>query len=629
MSILEKNNFPDALKLLSANELDLLASEIREKIIDVVSRNGGHLSSSLGTVEISLALHSIFASPKDRIIWDVGHQAYTHKILTGRLRDFESLRKFHGLSGFPNRFESPHDPFTTGHAGTSVSCALGIARGRDLNKEDFSVIAVIGDGSLSCGMALEAFNNIIGLKSNFILILNDNQMSISKNVGAWSNYFTKIRTNPIYVKMKDRGENIVKRIPKIGTSLFDNAEKLKNRFKHFIINFKAEVVFEELGFKYIGPIDGHNIPMMMSVLHYAKDINGPVLLHMYTEKGHGYKPAEKDPTKFHGIAPFDKFSGEKFITSAKNSYTAVFGRTIARIADENKKIVAITAAMVDGTGLDEFSAKYPSRFFDVGIAEEHAIAFASGLATEGLIPIVAIYSTFIQRSYDQIVHDVCLQNTHVIFCLDRSGFVGEDGPTHHGVFDIAYLRHIPNIVVSSPKDENELQHLVFTAVKHNGPFAIRYPRDNGEGVKLDDVFKELPIGKAEIVHKPKTKNPKNKILIIAIGSMVNPSVEAAKILEDDDIGVTVINAIYVKPLDEELIDCEAKKTDLIVTVEEGCVLGGFGSCVNEFLLNKGLSKPVHNLGIPDQFIEHGERKDLLDMCGLSAQKISKTIKNFC
>lgn len=634
--MLEKLDLPCSLKKLSCEELEQLAGEIRERIIKVVSENGGHLSSNLGSVELSLALHTVYDSPSDKIIWDVGHQSYAHKILTGRNRELDSLRKYEGISGYPNPEESPHDIFMTGHAGTSISSALGLAKSRDIFGQDHKVVAVIGDGSLSGGVSLEAVNNAMHLNSNLVVVLNDNEMSISKNVGGLSEYFTGVRMNPIYTGTKERVEKMVKRIPKIGVPLFHLAEKIKNRFKNFIIDFQAEVIVEELGFEYLGPIDGHNTMLLMSALSFAKDAKKPILLHVITKKGKGYAPAEKDPTKYHGATPFDIRTGE-FLNPPARTYSDVFGSSLVELAERDPAVVAVTAAMVDGTGLDEFANKFPSRFFDVGIAEEHAVVFSGGLAKGGMKPVVAIYSTFLQRGYDEIFHDVCLQNLPVAFCLDRAGIVGDDGPTHNGVFDMAYLRHLPNMVLMAPKDENELRHMIFTALTHKGPAAIRYPRSKVAGVRMDDQAKSLEIGRGEVVFKSQVQNPKSqgdhksqitnskRILLIAIGSMVHPSVEAAKQLETQGSFTTVINARFVKPLDKGLIVSEAGKSDLVVTVEEGCLQGGFGSAVLELFEEEGVSVPVKRIGLPDKFIEAGKRDFILDKYGLSAKKIEAKI----
>ncbi|MCX5748727.1 MAG: 1-deoxy-D-xylulose-5-phosphate synthase [Candidatus Saganbacteria bacterium] len=625
--LLDRLDLPSDLKKLSGPELDELAKDIRTVIIDTVSRNGGHLSSNLGSVELSIALHTIFDSPSDKIIWDVGHQSYAHKILTGRLKQFGTLRLYDGISGYPSSEESEHDQFTTGHASTAISSAIGLAKARDLLGKDYKVVAAIGDGSLSGGLSLEAINNAMNLKSNLVIILNDNEMSISKNVGALAEYFTKVRMNPIYTKTKARVEKLVKKIPKIGMPMFKIAEKLKNRMKNFIINFQTEVIVEEFGIQYLGPIDGHNITLLMSALSFAKEVQRPILLHILTKKGKGYPPAEKNPTKFHGVAAFDVKTGEPLVKSLPATYTEIFGKTVLRLGLKDPNIVAVTAAMVEGTGLDEFAKAYPDRFYDVGIAEEHSVIFAAGLAKGGMVPVCAIYSTFLQRSYDQIFHDVCLQNLHVVFCMDRAGVVGDDGPTHNGVFDLAYMRHLPNMVVMAPKDENELQHMIFTAINHDGPISLRYPKTKITGVKMDGELKKIEIGKGEIVYKSEIRNPKSEtILIISIGSMVHPSIEAAKMLEKDAVSATVINSRFVKPLDRDLIVKEAKEAGQIVTVEEGCLQGGFGSAVLELLEEEKIIKPVKRIGLPDKFIEAGKRDFILEKYGLYSQGIAGTIR---
>ncbi|OGB87031.1 1-deoxy-D-xylulose-5-phosphate synthase [candidate division WOR-1 bacterium RIFCSPHIGHO2_02_FULL_45_12] len=621
-TLLDKIKLPEGLRELSGDQLARIAREVRQKIIESASKTGGHLASSLGAVELTVALHSTFESPKDKIIWDVGHQAYAHKILTGRLEQIHTLRTKGGLSGFPKPEESPHDAFAVGHASTSISAALGMARARDFNKEDYSVVAVIGDGSLSGGLAFEGINNASTLKTNLVVILNDNEMSISKNVGALANYLVRVSTSNLYVDLRNRIEQVVKKIPGYGVSLFEAAKKLKDRTKHIVLDFKVDVIFEEFGFKYFGPIDGHNIPLIISTLHHAREIKGPVLIHVLTKKGKGYEHAEKEPSRFHGVGPFDPANGQSS-TRGQASYTSIFGQTIVKLGERDKKIVGITAAMVDGTGLEEFAKKFPERFFDVGIAEEHAVTFAAGLAISGYRPFVAIYSTFFQRSFDQIIHDVCLQNLPVTFCLDRAGVVGEDGPTHHGLFDLSYLRLIPNMVVMAPKDENELQLMLFTASKHNGPIAVRYPRGGGPGVELETEFKQMEIGKGEIFFKSQIPNPKSKQCMVSIGSMVYPSIEAAKLLEKDGIAVTVINARFVKPLDKDLILKEAESVDKIITVEEGGLEGGFGSAVLELLTEVGINAPVKRIGLPTKFIEQAKRSELLESYGLTAEGIYK------
>ncbi len=621
--LLEKLSLPYDLKKLSCTELEKLASEIRETIINVVSKNGGHLASNLGVVELAIALHTVFDSPKDKIIWDVGHQTYAHKILTGRLKQFHTIRQYNGLSGYPMPEESEHDLFITGHACTSLSSALGLAKARDLKKENYKVVAVIGDGSLSGGVSLEAVNNAMSLKTNLTVVLNDNEMSISKNVGGLAEYFSNLRMNPLYNSTKERIEKMLKRIPKFGFPLFNLAEKLKNRLKNFIINFQTEVIVEELGFQYLGPIDGHNITLLMSALSFAKEAKRPILVHVVTKKGKGYKFSEQNPTKYHGVFPFDINTGD-FVANGQLTYSDVFGKSLIDLALKNEKIVAVTAAMLDGTGLEEFAKKFPDRFFDVGIAEEHAVVFAAGLAKAGLKPFVAIYSTFLQRSYDEIFHDVCLQNLPVVFCLDRAGIVGDDGPTHNGVFDLSYLRHFPNIVVMAPKDETELYSMLCFALDQKTPVAIRYPRSKILSANWKNNAESISLGKGELVYEPQ-KGKGNNILIIAIGSMVIPSIEAAKKIEEKGFAPKVINARFVKPLDFELILSSAKDAKLVVTVEENCLQGGFGSAVLELFEENNILVPVRRIGIPDKFIEHGKRDFILDKYGLSSDKISDFI----
>jgi len=604
-ALLSEIKLPETLRKLSTKQLEQVASEVRQKIIEVTSRTGGHVASSLGAVELAVALHAAFESPKDKILWDVGHQAYAHKILTGRLAEFNSLRQYKGISGFPNKNESPHDIFTVGHASTSISQALGLARARDLSAEKYSVVAVIGDGSLSGGLSFEGVNNVDGLKSNMIVILNDNEMSISKNVGAISSYLTQISTSNAYTDLRNRIEKLVKRIPRYGVPLFEAARKLKDRTKHIVVSFKVDVIFEELGFKYFGPIDGHNIPLIMSTLQHAKEVPGPVLIHVLTKKGKGYKPAEQDPTRFHGTGPYDIQSGQPLNgKGGLPTYTQVFGKTMVRLAEENPKLLAITAAMIDGTGLEEFAQKFPDRFFDVGIAEEHAVTFAGALARGGFKPVVAVYSTFLQRAYDEIMHDVALQNLPVVFAVDRAGIVGEDGATHNGIFDMAYLRCIPNLTIMAPSDDLELEEMLEYAVKHDGPIAIRYPR-----------------GIAQPAQKSPVPSSQSPVVIIAIGSMVYPAREAAQKLGN----AKVINARFIKPLDQELVINAVKGAEKIVTVEEGVLDGGFGSAVAELLADKGIKAPLIRIGLPDKFIEHGKREQILKLYGLTAEEIYKQI----
>ena len=516
-------NSPEDIKRLSYTELEILSQEIRQYIIDTVSANGGHLASNLGVVELTIALHKVFSSPEDKIIWDVGHQSYVHKLITGRFKQFRTLRKYDGISGFPKRTESVHDVFNTGHSSTSISAAVGFAQARDLKGEKNEVIAVIGDGALTGGMSFEALNYAGHIKSNLIVILNDNEMSISHNIGALSSYLTRLRIDPTYSKLKTDIETILKNIPAIGKKLAKTAERAKDGLKYLLV---PGILFEELGFKYFGPIDGHNISQMISTLEMAKKSSGPKLIHVITKKGKGYPYAERNPDYYHGVGPFNKKTGRSLNKTKFLSYSEVFGETLCALGAENEKIIAVTAAMSDGTGLKKFSQKFPDRFFDVGIAEQNAVTMAAAMAAEGFIPVVAIYSTFLQRAYDQILHDVCLQDLHVIFAIDRAGIVGEDGETHHGVFDMSYLRHIPNIVLMAPKDENELSSALKTAINISNPVSIRYPR--GTGIGINDINKKngtIEIGKGEILRKGEDVN------ILSIGSTVYPSLVASDILK--------------------------------------------------------------------------------------------------
>ncbi|HCT85065.1 MAG TPA: 1-deoxy-D-xylulose-5-phosphate synthase [Candidatus Margulisbacteria bacterium] len=609
--LIDTIELPDDLKKLSINELEQICQEIRELLISTVSKSGGHLAPSLGVVELTVALHTVLTSPEDKLIWDVGHQAYVHKILTGRKDSISTIRQLGGLSGFPRRNESQHDAFGTGHASTSISAALGIAVARDIKGEDFSVFSIIGDGSTSGGLAFEAINNVpCSVKGNFVVILNDNGLSISKPVGSLSNAITRVRTSSTYLSIKNNVESLINRIPKIGSPLSKKIEKLVDRTKNLVTDYKVGVIFEELGFRYLGPIDGHNIPLLMGAISYARRSTKPILIHVITKKGKGYLPAEDDPEKFHGISPFHIESG-KIETSHKNpSYTETFGKTICDLANLDNRICAITAAMPSGTGLSEFQKKFPHRFFDVGIAEEHAVTFAAGLTVEGMKPFVAVYSSFMQRAYDQIIHDVCIQNLPVVFMLDRGGLVGEDGPTHHGVFDFGYLRHIPNLTVMAPKDQNELVDMMYFALSFNGPISIRYPRGEGAISVLKEKADELILGKAEILFA-QNDGYKNNICIIAIGTMVPSAIEVAQRLFFSKVNTTVINARFIKPLDEKLISALSRESDLVVTMEEGAIQGGFGSAVLELLSKEGIITRTLCLGIPDKFIEHGSKKELM------------------
>lgn len=618
--ILNKVNSPADLKSLSLEELELLAAEIRELILKTVSKTGGHLASNLGVVELTIALHRALNSPKDKIVWDVGHQCYSHKILTDRKDKFSTLRQYGGISGFPKKEESVHDVFNTGHASNSISVALGLAEARNKRSGDEVIVAVIGDGSLTGGMAYEALNQAGHLKTNLIVVLNDNEMSIASNVGALSSYLNRIRLDPTYNKLKHEFEEHIKKIPAIGEWMYEAGEHIKDSFKQLVV---PGMLFEELGFKYIGPIDGHDIHSLEHNLELAKGVEGPVLLHVLTKKGLGYQPAEECPDKFHGISSFNLETGKSKEKSGL-TYTEIFGKTLTEIAMIDERIIAVTAAMPSGTGLDKFAKVFPERFYDVGICEQHAVTFTAGLATGGLLPVVAIYSTFLERAYDQIIQDICLQKLHVIFVLDRAGLVGEDGPTHHGVFDLSYLRHIPNLILMAPKDGEELRHMLYTATKLSSPVAIRYPRARSD-VK-DEIFsksfKLLEVGKAEILVKGK------KVAILALGRMVETSLKAAEILKEKGISSSVINARFVKPLDESLITEFASSLDAVVTVEENTLLGGFGSAVLELLSSYKLQKPTLRLGLPDKFITHGSQEVLLSEYGLDAEGIASSIEKF-
>ncbi len=611
---------PKVIKSLSVKELQELAEDIRTFLIEKLAVTGGHLAPNLGVVELTIALHYLFDSPKDKILWDVGHQAYVHKILTGRAGQFDKLRKFRGLSGFPKRSESEHDIWETGHSSTSLSAAMGLTIARDIKKEKHRVIAVIGDGAMTGGMALEALNHIGHEQRNMMVILNDNEMSIAPNVGAIHNYLEKLRTDNRYLKAKDELELLLKKVPAIGGKLAKTAEKIKDSLKYLIVN---GVLFEELGLTYFGPIDGHNFEDLFETLKTADKTEGPVLIHVVTKKGKGYKPAELDSDKFHGISPYKIESGEVMKKEGPPSYTQIFGDTIVNIAKNDPDVVAITAAMPSGTGLKQFQNEFPQRFFDVGIAEQHATTMAAGLAIDGLKPVLAIYSTFLQRAYDQLIHDVTRQNLHVTFAIDRAGFVGADGETHHGVFDMAYLRNLPNMTVMMPKDENELQHMIYTAVEHcKGPVAVRYPRGSGVGVTLDTEYKQIPIGDFEIIQRGQD------VAILAVGPMVQFAEEAAAILAKSSIYPMIINARFIKPLDKELLLNLADKNYTIFVVEEGIKEGGFGSAILEFYENNHLNPSVTRIGIPDEFIEQGSISELRELVGISSVSIAKQIKSY-
>ena len=613
-NLLDKINSPADVKKLSDEQLKQLAAEIRQLLIEVISHTGGHLAPNLGVVELTLALHKVFTTPQDKLVFDVGHQAYIHKIITGRREQFPTLRQYGGLSGFPKRCESEHDAFGTGHSSTSISAALGMAAARDLQGEDYNVVAIIGDGSMTGGMAFEALNNAGTLHKKMVVVLNDNEMSISKNVGAMSDYLYHLRTGETYNKIKNDIEGWLKNM-EFGTDVLKAIRRLKGSVKYLMV---PTSIFEELGFTYLGPVDGHDIHGLIEVLQAAKKIDGPVMVHVLTKKGKGYKPAEESPNKFHGTGPFEIATGKKITNpAAPISYTEVFGKTITELADSDKKIVGLTAAMPDGTGLNIFAQAHPDRFFDVGIAEQHAVTAAAGMAAAGMKPVTAIYSTFMQRAYDSILHDICMQKLHVTMCLDRAGLVGDDGYTHHGVFDYAYLRSIPNMTIMAPKDENELRHMLKTALSFNGPISVRYPRGGGVGVDITEPMQELPIGKAEVLREGK------ELCFWAIGSMVQSAVQAADKLKEQGIDAGVVNMRFAKPLDKELLIEHAKRYEKIVTLEEGVLAGGVGSEVLEILDDAGLLQQcaVLRLGIPDEFVTHGDKKLLFRDLGLDTDAI--------
>ena len=598
MNLLEQINTSKKIKELSRKELKLLAGQIRERIIDVVSKNGGHLASSLGAVELTLAIHYVFDLPKDTLIWDVGHQSYAHKLITGRNGSFDSLRQYKGISGFSKIKESPYDGFTVGHSSTSISAGLGVCYAKYLNKDNSDVISVIGDGSLTAGLAYEGLNQTGDSKQNLIVILNDNDMSISANVGALSSLLSRTFSAKYLQSMRNRFGMFLKSLPKIGDDIYNIAKKSEESFKTFIT---PGMLFEAFNFDYFGPIDGHNLDHLIDILKNIKNPKDPILLHVTTVKGKGYGPAEKNPIYFHGVGSFVKDTGKS--NKKPNgipTYTQVFGSQMVKLAKTNEKIVAVTAAMPEGTGLIEFSKQYPDRFFDVGIAEQHAVTFSAGLASKGLKPVIAIYSTFLQRAFDQILHDVCIDAHPVVFAIDRGGIVGEDGPTHHGLFDFSYLRCMPNMTIMAPKDENELARMMVTAIDHDGPIALRYPRGTGVGIQIEDNPEPLEIGKGEVI------NQGNDILIIAIGNSVTEAVKANQILNEQGIFSTIINARFVKPLDSDLIIEYVKKIKKIIIVEDHVLDGGFGSAVIEMLTDKGVTGfSLKRIGIKNRFVEHG------------------------
>ncbi|KAB3527564.1 1-deoxy-D-xylulose-5-phosphate synthase [Alkaliphilus serpentinus] len=616
-SYLSGISMPEDLKKLTEKEVEVLIKEIRNFLIESVSKTGGHLASNLGVVELTLALHTVFDTSKDRILWDVGHQSYVHKILTGRKDEFHTLRQYKGISGFPKISESIHDHFNTGHSSTSISAALGMAFARDLQQQDHSIIAVIGDGALTGGMAFEALNHAGQSKKNLMVILNDNEMSISPNVGGLSDYLTRIRTAPIYYRVKGDIEQLIGKIPAIGKSVVKTVEKAKDSIKYF---FVPGILFEELGFTYIGPVDGHNYESLCKVLNKYKNLNGPVLVHVITKKGKGYKPAETSPHDFHGVSPFKIDSGEPLKAKKKTTFSDIAGSTLVKAAEADDSIVAITAAMPSGTGLTEFSQKFPERFIDVGIAEQHAVTLAAGLAAAGCRPVFPVYSTFLQRGYDQVLHDVCLQNLPVTLLLDRAGLVGNDGETHHGVFDISFLSCIPNLVMMAPKDGDELQEMIQYSLKLKSPVAIRYPRGNA-GITEDSNNISIHKGKGEILFEAG-----KDALIIALGTMCEEALKAAHTLAQKGIKVTIINPRFIKPLDEGLILEYANKCNSIYTIEDHVKHGGFGSQVLSLLNDHSINKEVRIFAIPDEFVEHGDVHILHDYYHLCGDKLAQEIQ---
>lgn len=612
MSILERINSPEDLKGIELGELEELAEEVRQKIISVVSDTGGHLASNLGVVELTIAIHKVFDIGSDKLVWDVGHQCYTHKILTGRSDCFHTIRQYGGLSGFPKISESEYDDFGTGHASTAISAALGMALARDLKGESSKVLAVVGDGALTGGIAFEALNHAGHARTDLIIVFNDNEMSISPTVGGLSRRIDRLRTAPIYNRVRRDTAELVAKFGPLATQL---AHRIDDSARALLVD---GMLFESLELRYFGPVDGHDLPLLIDTFNRIKDIRGPIIVHVVTKKGKGYSFAEENPTKFHSASSFDVSTGES-TRKKEPSYTDAFGDALIKLATEDERIVAITAAMPNGTGVRKFMEVFPDRCFDVGIAEQHAVTLAAGLASQGMRPVVTVYSTFLQRAYDQIIHDVCLQNLPVTFALDRAGLVGADGPTHHGTFDYAYLRHIPNMTLMAPKDEGELQHMLKTAIQCNGPAAIRYPRAAAIGVPMLQELISLPIGKAELLREGRD------VLLLAAGSMVYPAMEAAETLSENGVSAAVINARFVKPLDKDMILSLIQDIGKVITIEEHVLHGGFGSAILEMLVeeNKICSIQIGHMGIPDEFVKHGERERLLQMNGLTPDGIHK------
>ena len=613
---LDKINSPEDLKKLNINEMEELSAEIRQFLIKSISKTGGHLASNLGVVELTLALHKVFDSPKDKLIWDVGHQSYIHKIITGRKDDFKTLRQLNGLSGFPKENESEHDIFDTGHSSTSISVGLGIACARDIKREDFNVVSVIGDGSITGGMALEAINHLGYLNKKMIIILNDNEMSIDENVGGMSRYLSSIIRNAKANQVKDKIEKILS-LTKAGNFIYKTVDKVKDGIISKFTPQDCEL-FESFGVKYYGPIDGHNIKELIDILNKAKNKKGPVLLHVITEKGKGYEYAENEPNKYHGVSKFNIEQGVK--SSSEESISSHVGKKLTNMADEDESIVAITAAMPSGTGLNNFAISYPYRYYDVGIAEQHATTFAAGLAKEGMKPYFAVYSSFLQRGFDQVIHDVSITKKNVTFLIDRAGLVGNDGETHHGVFDLSYLNMVPNITVMAPKDTKELDLMMDLSREIDGPVAIRYPRGNSYYIERGS-YNKINIGTYEVLEEG------NDILVLAIGNMVKKALSARDILIKDNINPTIVNARFLKPMDEDLLHDLFKNHSKVVTIEDNVISGGFGSRINKFIIDNNYNVKIENIGIPDKFVEHGNVDELFETIGMSDEQIANRIKN--
>jgi 1-deoxy-D-xylulose-5-phosphate synthase len=630
VSYLDRIDSPEDLRELPFEALEVLAGEIRQVIAQTCSSNGGHFAPSLGVVELTIALHRVMDTPRDKLVWDVGHQCYPHKMLTGRARNFHTLRQPGGIGGFPRRDESPYDAFGVGHASTSISAALGMALARDARGEDYRVVAVCGDGAMSGGLCYEALNNVGYLSPSILIVLNDNDMSISRPIGAMSRYFNHLITTQFYNRSKQTAKDIIRRMPAVGQRVLDIGHKIESSIKNLIV--PQETIFEKMGIRYIGPIDGHDLLELITTLKHVRDLEGPILLHVRTTKGKGYEYSESDPERWHSGCDFEVETGRKMVAVGEAAadlpptYTEVFAQALVEEAGKDKRIAAITAAMPAGTGLSLFADKFPDRFYDVGIAESHAVCCAAGMACEGLRPVVAIYSSFLQRGFDQIVHDVALQNLPVTFAIDRAGIVGDDGPTHHGVFDLSYLRMIPGMVVMAPRNEAELRRMVVTAARYDGgPIAYRYPRSRGTGAALDEIPESIEIGRGEVLCEPVVRNGRPSVAVLSIGAMAANALDAAAILEDAGVACAVADMRFVKPLDRALVRRLAEEYDLLVTVEENVLAGGFGSAVNEALGAMDVERRVVNLGLPDKWVEQGRIADLLKSFGLDAQGIARTV----